>query len=893
MSTNIDDIKNDDGKKIKVIKLRKKVVKIVTHNDSSGKNNSNNSIDLHKHSNKAEYSQNRDSRTGGYSQNRDNRVGGYSQNRDSRTGGYSQNRDNRAGGYSQNRDSRTGGYSQNRDNRTGGYLQNRDNRAGGYSQNRDNRAGGYSQNRDSRTGGYSQNRDNRTGGYLQNRDNRAGGYSQNRDNRAGGYSQNRDNRIGGYSQNRDSLASQYQGPTKKAYVAKNNSQSKYTTPVSFRRVIKTKVPSIVSSSPSADSENSKELNRKLGEKKKQQQESQKSYKRKKAETESKTIEQKVFEQLQKKKRENLANPIPKSIDIMGSITVSDLARKMNLKSSDLIAKLMALGVMVTINEKIDSDTATILVEEYGSKVNVVSIYDETVIEEEVEDQSKRIEKPPVITIMGHVDHGKTRLLSVLQNIDINQTESGGITQHIGAYTIVYNDREITFLDTPGHEAFTMMRSRGAQVTDIVVLVVSAIDGVMPQTIEAINHAKEANVPIIVAINKIDLPDSNPDKIKHQLSEYDLVPEDWGGDTIFVLISALKNIGISELLDMILLQSDMMLLKANPSKRAIGKVLDAKIDLGRGIVCSVIIENGTLYVGDSFVGGACYGKVKALISDKGVSVKSVGPAKAISVLGFSSMPQAGDPFQVTKTEKEAKLISSKRQDLKKYESSKNVKKVTMLNLYDSIKEGTLKELKIILKADVQGSVEALKNSLEKLTNDEVRVRVVHSSAGVITETDISFASASDAVVIGFHVRPTVKAQILADQEKVEIRKYNVIYDAINDVKSVLEGMLEPDVEQQFIGFAEVRAVINVPKVGVIAGCYVSQGLIKRDAITNVMRDGLQIHSGKISSLKRFKDDVKEVAEQYECGIMIDNYANIKEGDVIEAFELKKVKKSFKT
>ncbi|WP_301409846.1 translation initiation factor IF-2 [Borreliella tanukii] len=860
MSTNIDDIKNDDGKKIKIIKLKKKVVKIVTHNDLSGKNNSNNSIELHKQNNKAEYSQNRDNRTGGYSQNRDNRPGGYSQNRDNRPGGYSQNRDNRPGGYSQNRDNRPGGYSQNRDNRPGGYSQNRDNRPGGYSQNRDSRPGGYSQNRDNRPGGYSQNRDSRTGGY---------------------------------SQNRDSLASQHQGSTKKAYVTKNNPQSKYTTSMSFRRVIKTKVPSIVSSAPSADSENSKELNRKLGEKKKQQQESQKSYKRKKAETESKTIEQKVFEQLQKKKRENLANPIPKSIDIMGSITVSDLARKMNLKSSDLIAKLMALGVMVTINEKIDSDTATILVEEYGSKVNVVSIYDETVIEEEVEDQSKRIEKPPVITIMGHVDHGKTKLLSVLQNIDINQTESGGITQHIGAYTIVYNDREITFLDTPGHEAFTMMRSRGAQVTDIVVLVVSAIDGVMPQTIEAINHAKEANVPIIVAINKIDLPDSNPDKIKHQLSEYDLVPEDWGGDTIFVLISALKNIGISELLDMILLQSDMMLLKANPSKRAVGKVLDAKIDLGRGIVCSVIIENGTLYVGDSFVGGACYGKVKALISDKGVSVKSVGPAKAISVLGFSSMPQAGDPFQVTKTEKEAKLISSKRQDLKKYESSKNVKKVTMLNLYDSIKEGTLKELKIILKADVQGSVEALKNSLEKLTNDEVRVRVVHSSAGVITETDISFASASDAIVIGFHVRPTAKAQILADQEKVEIRKYNVIYDAINDIKSVLEGMLEPDIEQQFIGFAEVRAVINVPKVGVIAGCYVSRGLIKRDAITNVMRDGLQIHSGKISSLKRFKDDVKEVAEQYECGIMIDNYANIKEGDVIEAFEVKKVKKSFKT
>ncbi|WKC78324.1 translation initiation factor IF-2 [Borreliella turdi] len=861
MSKDIDNNKNEDGKKIKIIKLRKKVVKIVTHNDLSSKNNSNSSIDdLHKYNNKV---------------------------------GYSQNRDNRTGEYSQNRDNRAGGYAQNRDNRTGGYAQSRDNRTGGYSQNRDNRTGGYAQNRDNRTSGYAQSRDNRTSGYAQNRDNRTGGYAQSRDNRTGGYAQNRDNRAGGYAQSRDSLASQYQGSIKKTYVAKNNPQNKYTAPMSFRRVIKAKVPSIVSSTSSVDSENSKELNRKLGEKKKQQQESQKSYKRKKAETESKTIEQKVFEQLQKKKRENLANPIPKSIDIMGSITVSDLARKMNLKSSDLIAKLMALGVMVTINEKIDSDTATILVEEYGSKVNVVSIYDETVIEEEIEDHSKRIEKPPVITIMGHVDHGKTKLLSVLQNIDINQTESGGITQHIGAYTIVYNDREITFLDTPGHEAFTTMRSRGAQVTDIVVLVVSAIDGVMPQTIEAINHAKEANVPIIVAINKIDLPDSNPDKIKHQLSEYDLVPEDWGGDTIFVLISALKNIGITKLIDMILLQADMMLLKANPSKRAIGKVLDAKIDLGRGIVCSVIIEDGTLYVGDSFVGGACYGKVKALISDKGVPVKSVGPAKAISVLGFSSMPQAGDPFQVTKTEKEAKLISSKRQDLKKYESSKNVKKVTMLNLYDSIKEGALKELKIILKADVQGSVEALKNSLEKLTNDEVRVRVVHSSVGVITETDISFASASDAIVIGFHVRPTVKAQILADQEKVEIRKYNVIYDAISDVKSVLEGMLEPDIEQQFIGFAEVRAVINVPKVGVIAGCYVSRGLMKRDAIANVMRDGLQIHSGKISSLKRFKDDVKEVAEQYECGIMIDNYANIREGDIIEAFEVKRVKKSFKT
>ncbi|BCR13935.1 translation initiation factor IF-2 [Borrelia miyamotoi] len=678
----------------------------------------------------------------------------------------------------------------------------------------------------------------------------------------------------------------HKGPFNKIHTNSSSTTGSQT----FRRVIRTKIVSSVAALSPADSDN-KGLNRKLGEKKKQQQESQKGYKRKKEEIESKTIEQKVFDQLQKKKKENLANPIPKSIDIMGTITVSELARKMNLKSSDLIAKLMTLGVMVTINEKIDSDTATILVEEYGAKVNVVSIYDETVIEIEKDDESKRIAKPPIITIMGHVDHGKTKLLSVLQNIDINQTEFGGITQHIGAYTINYNDHEITFLDTPGHEAFTMMRSRGAQVTDIVVLVVSAVDGVMPQTIEAINHAKDAKVPIIVAINKIDLPDSNLDKVKHQLSEYDLVPEDWGGNTIFVAISALKSIGITELLDMIILQAEVMSLKANPTKRAIGRILDAKVDLGRGIVCSVIIEDGTLFVGDSFVGGVYHGKVRALVNERGVSVKSVGPAKAISVLGFSSIPQAGDPFQVTKTEKEAKLISSKRQDLKKYEDAKNVKKVTVSNLYDSIKDGGLKELKIILKADVQGSVEALKHSLEKLTNDEIKVKVIHSSVGAITETDISFAAASEAIMIGFHVRPTAKAQLLADQEKVEIRKYNIIYDAINSIKSVLEGMLEPDIEQQFIGFAEVRDVINLPKVGVVAGCYVSQGCIKRDAITNVMREGFQVHSGKISSLKRFKEDVKEVNAQYECGIMIDNYSDIKEGDIIEAFEIKKVKRRF--
>ncbi|UPA09481.1 translation initiation factor IF-2 [Borrelia nietonii YOR] len=858
MSENIDDDRSEDEKKIKVVKLRKKVVKVVAHTD---RNLNKSKDDFVEPSNSWG---NQDPNKGYSYGNRDR--GGV------RPSFVHKDKDNTGSPQQGNRgySSRPNTNTYNRDNRGYSYG-NRDRggvRPSFVHKDKDNTGSPQQGNR-----GYS----SRPNTNTYNRDNR--GYSYGNRDRGGV-------RPSFVHKDKDSTGSPQQG--NRGYSSRPNAHSSSGSQT-FRRVIRTKVISSVAMSPS-DSD-SKGLNRKLGEKKKQQQESQKGYKRKKEEIESQTIEQKVFEQLQKKKKENLANPIPKSIDIMGTITVAELARKMNLKSSDLIAKLMTLGVMATINEKIDSDTATILVEEYGSRVNVVSIYDETVIESEEDDESKMVAKPPIITIMGHVDHGKTRLLSVLQNIDINQTEFGGITQHIGAYTINYNDHEITFLDTPGHEAFTMMRSRGAQVTDIVVLVVSAVDGVMPQTVEAINHAKDAQVPIIVAINKIDLPDSNLDRVKHQLSEYDLIPEDWGGNTIFVAISALKNIGITELLDMIILQSEVMSLKANPTKRAIGRVLDAKIDLGRGIVCSVIIEDGTLSIGDSFVGGVYHGKVRALINERGASVKSVGPAKAISVLGFSSIPQAGDPFQVTKTEKEAKLISSKRQDLKKYENAKNVKKVTMSNLYDSIKDGELRELKIILKADVQGSVEALKHSLEKLANNEIRVKVIHSSVGAITETDISFAAASEAIIIGFHVRPTTKAQLLADQEKVEIRKYNIIYDAINDIKSVLEGMLEPDIEQQFIGFAEVRAVINIPKVGVVAGCYVSQGCIKRDAVANVVREGLQVNSGKIASLKRFKEDVKEVSAQYECGIMIDNYFNIKEGDIIEAFEIKKVKRRF--
>jgi translation initiation factor IF-2 len=591
----------------------------------------------------------------------------------------------------------------------------------------------------------------------------------------------------------------------------------------------------------------------------------------------------------KKKTVIMANPVPKEISITENITVSDLAKKMNLKASELIHKLMSMGMMVTINDQIDTDTASLLAAEYQCKVNVVSLYDETVIEEEVAKTEDLQPRPPIVTIMGHVDHGKTKLLDAIRSTNVAEGEYGGITQHIGAYTVDLPKGTIVFLDTPGHEAFTMMRARGAQVTDLVVLVVSAVDGVMPQTVEALNHAKDAGVPIIVAVNKVDLPEANVELVKKQLTEHALAPEEWGGTTIYNEVSALKKTGIQELLDSILLQAEILELKASYDTRAIGIILESRVDMGRGIVATIICKKGTLKIGDSFVAGIYPGGVRAMYNDRGERMTKATPSLPVEVVGFTSIPNAGDPFQVTDSERTAKVIGAKRQELRKLEESKNVKKITLDNLYEQIKEGQIQELKVIIKADVHGSVEALQTALERMSTSEVKLQVIHAAAGAINESDINLATASNALIIGFHVRPTPSAQSLADREKVEIRKYNIIYDAVDDIRAAMEGLLKPELREELIGTVEVRNTFKIPKIGTIAGCFVKTGKVKRNSDVRLIRDAVEIFKGKLTSLKRFKDDAREVEEGFECGIGLENFHDIKVGDTIEAYEIHELAK----
>ncbi|MCL1814995.1 MAG: translation initiation factor IF-2 [Treponema sp.] len=607
----------------------------------------------------------------------------------------------------------------------------------------------------------------------------------------------------------------------------------------------------------------------------------------------KTVYQKKEQEMEekllqtKKKITQVANPVPKSIDIMEVVSVSELARKMNLKASDLIQKLMSMGMMVTINQQIDAETATLLASEFGAEVKIVSIYDETVINTGADDVSTMENRPPVVTVMGHVDHGKTKLLDAIRSADVASGEFGGITQHIGAYMVETPRGRISFLDTPGHEAFTRMRARGAQVTDIVILVVAADDGVMPQTVEAINHAREAEVPIVVAVNKIDKPEANPDKVKSQLSDLGLMPEDWGGQTMFVELSALKKEGIDKLIETILLEAELLDLKANYNRSAEGKVLESRIDHGRGVVATVIIEKGTLKVGDSFVAGIWPGKVRALFNDRGEKVDEATPSMPVEVLGFEGIPNAGDPIQVIDDERSARGVSAKRQELKRFEDAKNIKKITLDNLHQTISDGAIQELKVIIKADVQGSAEALRSSLEKLSNKEVRVHVIQALPGAINEGDVDLAAASNAIILGFNVRPTPKAKALSDQERIDIRKYNVIYKAVEEIQQALEGMLKPDTKEEVIATMEVRETFKVPKAGTIAGCYVLTGTVKRSAQVNVIREGIVIHTGKIASLKRFKDDAREVASGFECGLGIENFDDIQITDQFEIFEIVEV------
>ena len=583
---------------------------------------------------------------------------------------------------------------------------------------------------------------------------------------------------------------------------------------------------------------------------------------------------------------------PDKITFSGTLTVGELAKKLSKEPSELIKKLFMLGIMATINQDLDKDTIELLASDYGIEVEEEVIVSETEFEtfiDEQDDEENLKERPAVVTIMGHVDHGKTTLLDSIRNSKVTAGEAGGITQHIGAYQVEVNDKKITFLDTPGHAAFTTMRARGAQVTDITILVVAADDGVMPQTVEAINHAKAAGVPIIVAVNKMDKPAANPDRVMQELTEYELVPEAWGGDTIFVPISAIQGEGIDNLLEMILLVSEVEEYKANPNRYATGTVIEAQLDKGKGTIATLLVQNGTLRVGDPIVVGTSYGRVRAMVSDIGRRVKVAGPSTPVEITGLNEVPQAGDRFMAFADEKKARQIGESRAQEALLAQRGEKSKLSLEDLFQQIQEGDVKEINLIVKADVQGSVEAMAASLRKIDVEGVKVKIIHTGVGAITESDIILASASNAIVIGFNVRPDVNAKRTAELENVDIRLHRIIYKVIEEIEAAMQGMLDPEFEEKVIGQAEVRQTFKVTKVGTIAGCYVTDGKITRDSGVRIIRDGVVIYEGQLDTLKRFKDDVKEVAQNYECGITIERYNDLKEGDIIEAFVMEEVKR----
>jgi translation initiation factor IF-2 len=595
---------------------------------------------------------------------------------------------------------------------------------------------------------------------------------------------------------------------------------------------------------------------------------------------------------QNNKEQQATKETPSKITYQDGITVGELADKLNVESSDVIKKLFLLGIMANINQSLDDETLEVIVDEYGVELEKEEVVDEedlAIYFEDATDDEDAIERPAVVTIMGHVDHGKTTLLDSIRHTKVTAGEAGGITQHIGAYQIENEGKTITFLDTPGHAAFTTMRARGAQVTDITILVVAADDGVMPQTIEAINHAKEANVPTIVAVNKIDKPTSNPDRVMQELTEYGLIPEDWGGDTIFVPLSALSGDGIDNLLEMIVLVSEVQELKANPNNRAVGTVIEAELDKSRGPSASLLVQNGTLNVGDSLVVGNTYGRIRAMVNDLGQRIKTAGPSTPVEITGINDVPQAGDRFVVFSDEKQARRIGEARHEENILQQRQESKNVSLDNLFEQMKQGEMKDLNVIIKGDVQGSVEALAASLMKIDVEGVNVRIIHTAVGAINESDVTLANASNGIIIGFNVRPDSGAKRAAEAENVDMRLHRVIYNVIEEIESAMKGLLDPEFEEQVIGQAEVRQTFKVSKVGTIAGSYVTDGKITRNAGVRVIRDGVVQFEGELDTLKRYKDDVKEVAQGYECGITVEKFNDLKEGDIIEAYEMVEVER----
>ena len=584
-------------------------------------------------------------------------------------------------------------------------------------------------------------------------------------------------------------------------------------------------------------------------------------------------------------------PLPETLVYTVGMNVADIAKKIHREPAEIIKKLFMMGVMVNQNQSLDKDTIEILAADYGIKaeekveVDVADI--DKFFEEEANNKKHSAPRPPVVTIMGHVDHGKTTLLDKLRHTNVTAGEAGGITQHIGAYQVRHNDKIITFLDTPGHAAFTSMRARGADITDITVLVVAADDGVMPQTIEAINHSKAAGVPIIVAVNKIDKPGANPNHVMEQLTEYELIPEDWGGDTIFVDISAKFGKNLDELLDMILLESEMLELKANPKQHGAGSVIEARLDKGKGSVATLLVQQGTLHVGDPIVVGNTFGRVRTMTDARGRAIKKATPATPVEITGLNEVPQSGDRFVTFDDEKTARAAGEERAKRALMKERSQTTHVTLDNLFDTLKEGDMKEVDVIIKADVQGSVEAIAQSFKKIDVEGVRVNIIHQAVGAINESDVTLAEASNAIIIGFNVRPTPQAKVQADQDKVDIRLHNVIYKAIDEVTTAMKGMLEPVFEEKVTGYVEIRQIYKVSKLGTIGGGYVTDGYIQRDSGVRIIRDGIVIYEGKLASLKRFKDDVKQVKSGFECGLMVEKYNDIKEGDQLEAFIMEEV------
>ncbi|HLY37529.1 MAG TPA: translation initiation factor IF-2 [Candidatus Binatia bacterium] len=592
---------------------------------------------------------------------------------------------------------------------------------------------------------------------------------------------------------------------------------------------------------------------------------------------------------QKKTEITVPRASKRIVRISEVITVSDLSKAMGVKAGDVLKKLLDMGMMATINQALDHDTAALVAAEFEHQVENVAFDVEQMLEsvEAAGGEEKTLGRAPVVTMMGHVDHGKTSLLDAIRSTDVAAGEAGGITQHIGAYTVDVGGRQVTFLDTPGHEAFTAMRARGAKVTDIVVLVVAADDGVMPQTVEAINHARAAEVPIIVAINKVDKSDANPERVRQELANHGLAPEDWGGDTIMVPVSAKTRDGIQQLLDMLLLQADVLELRANPERLAKGTIIEARLDRGRGPVATVLVQEGTLHPGDAFVCGTQFGRVRAMVDDKGRRIDAAGPSTPVEILGLGGVPEAGDTFVSVADDQKARQVAEHRRSKQREAEMAKTAKVSLDDLYQQIQTGAVRELKVVLKADVQGSVEAVTEALRRLSTDDVRVNVLHGSVGGITESDVLLATASNAIIIGFNVRPEPKAAALAEREGVDVRLYTIIYEALNDVRDALEGLLEPTLQEKVLGRVEVRQVFAVSGIGTVAGCFVVDGKIPRGAKARLLRDHVVVHDGRIATLKRFKEDVREVASGYECGMSLEGYQDVKVGDVIEAYEVEQV------